>query len=61
MAPACSAAARPGDVSGLALKLSASDGTVPDRMGQDGRPGAAALMAGRSLAALAPAGRAEEA
>ena len=40
-APAGSAAARPGAVSSLALKPSASAGTVPDRMGQDGRPGAA--------------------
>ena len=38
-APAGSAAARSGAVSGLALKPSASAGTVPDRMGQDGRPG----------------------
>ena len=42
--PAGSAAARPGDVSSLALKPSASAGTVPDRTGQDGRPGAAPLM-----------------
>ena len=40
-APLGSAATRRGAVSSLALKPSASVGTVPDRMGQDGRPGAA--------------------
>jgi hypothetical protein len=40
-APAGSAVGRPGAVSSLALKPSASAGTVPDRIGQDGRPGAA--------------------
>jgi len=44
-APAGSAAGRAGAVSSLALKPSASAGTVPDRIGHDGRPGAA--FAGR--------------
>ena len=38
-APVGNAAASPGAVSRLSLKPSASAGTVPDRMGQGGRPG----------------------
>src|SRR5215467_14521951 len=55
-APAGSAAARLGAVSGLVLKSSASAGTVPDRIGQEGRPGtvraASAGVIGLLVAAL---------
>ena len=51
-APAGSVAARRGAVSGLALKLSASAGTAPDRMGQDGRPAAAPAWADRAEEAI---------